>query len=181
MLLQFIGRNWWLLVLRGICAIVFGVLAFTWPGMTLGALVMLFGAYAFADGIIAFVAAFSNSSGTPWWILALAGLVSIGAGSITFLYPGITALVLLVLIAMWALITGVIELAAAIQLRKEIEGELWLGLAGVASVIFGAVLIARPAIGALAVVWMIGAYSILFGVLLVALGLKVKARMTQFA
>ena len=180
-MLQFIGRNWWLLVLRGICAILFGVLAFTWPGMTIGALVLLFGAYALVGGILAFVAAFANSSGTPWWILVLEGLVSIAAALLTFLYPGITAVALLVLIAMWAIVTGVFELAAAIQLRKEIEGEVWLGLAGLASVLFGVVLLARPGIGALAVVWMIGTYSILFGVLLVALGFRVKSRMTQVA
>ena len=180
-MLRFIGRNWWLLVLRGICAILFGVLAFTWPGMTLGVLVLLFGGYALADGILAFVAAFSNSTGTPWWILVLEGLVGIAVASVTFLYPGITAVVLLVLIAMWAIVTGVFELAAAVQLRKEIEGEVWLGLAGLASVLFGLVLLARPGIGALAVVWMIGAYSVLFGVLLVALGFRVKSRMTQFA
>src|SRR6185436_2892709 len=95
-MLQFIGRNWWLLVLRGICAITFGVLAFTWPGMTIGALVLLFGGYALADGILAFVAAFSNSTGTPWWILVLEGLVSVAAAMVTFLYPGITAIMLLI-------------------------------------------------------------------------------------
>lgn len=180
-MLRFIGRNWWLIVLRGVCAILFGVLAFTWPGMTIGALVLLFGGYALVNGILAFVAAFSHSTGTPWWILALEGLVSIAAASVTFLYPGITAVALLVLIAMWAIVTGVFEIGAAIQLRKEIEGEFWLGLAGLASVLFGAVLLARPGIGALAVVWMIGGYSIVFGVMLIALGFGIKARMTQFA
>jgi uncharacterized membrane protein HdeD (DUF308 family) len=180
-MLQFIGRNWWLLVLRGICAILFGVLAFTWPGMTLGALVLLFGVYAFADGILAFVAAFSNSTGRPWWALVLGGLVSIAAAMATFLYPGITAMALLVLIALWAIVTGVVEIAAAIQLRREIKGEVWLGLAGLASLLFGVVLLARPGVGALAVVWMIGGYSVMFGVLLVALGFHVKGRMTQVA
>lgn len=180
-MLQFIGRNWWLVVLRGICAILFGVLAFTWPGMTLGVLILLFGAYAFVNGVLAFIAAFSHSTGTPWWILALEGLVSIAAGIATFLFPGITAVTLLVVMAMWAIITGVFEIGAAIQLRKEIEGEVWLGLAGLASVLFGVVLLARPGVGALAVVWMIGTYSILFGVLIVALGFRVKSRLTQFA
>ena len=180
-MLQFIGRNWWLVVLRGICAILFGVLAFTWPGMTLGVLILMFGIYAFVNGILAFAAAFSNSTGTPWWILALEGLMSIAAALAILLYPGITALVLLVVIAMWAIVTGVIEIAAAIQLRKEIEGEIWLGLAGVASIIFGAALLARPGVGALAVVWMIGAYAVMFGVLLIAMGFHVKARITQMA
>ena len=180
-MLHFLGRNWWLLVLRGICAILFGLLAFTWPGMTLGALVLLFGVYAFANGMLAFAAAFSNSTDTPWGILVLEGAVSIAAASAIFLFPGITAVVLLYVMAMWAIVTGVFQIGAAIQLRKEIEGEVWLGLAGLASVLFGVVLLARPGIGALAVVWIIGGYSVLFGMLLVALGLGVKARMTQVA
>jgi uncharacterized membrane protein HdeD (DUF308 family) len=180
-MLQFIGRNWWLLVLRGICAILFGVLAFTWPGMTLRVLILLFGAYAFTNGILAFAAAVSNSTGTPWWILVLEGLVSVAAALAILLYPGITALVLLVVIATWAIVTGGIEIAAAIQLRKEMEGEIWLGLAGVASIVFGALLLARPGVGALAVAWMIGAYTVMFGVMLIALGFHVKARMTQAA
>ena len=180
-MLHFIARNWWLLVLRGICAILFGVLALTSPGITLGALVLLFGAYAFADGILAFVAAFSNSTGRPWWALVLEGLVGIAAASATFLYTGISAIVLLYVIAAWAIVTGIFEIVAAVQLRKEIEGEVWLALAGLASVFFGAVLFARPGIGALAVMWMIGMYAVLFGVLLVALGFRVKTRMAQVA
>ena len=180
-MLHFIARNWWLLVLRGICAILFGVLALTSPGITLGALVLLFGAYAFADGILAFVAAFSNSTGRPWWALVLEGLVGIAAASATFLYTGISAVVLLYVIAGWAIVTGIFEIVAAVQLRKEVEGEVWLALAGLASVFFGAVLFARPGVGALAVMWMIGTYSVLFGVLLVALGFRVKTRMAQVA
>ena len=114
-------------------------------------------------------------------ILVLEGAVSIAAASAIFLFPGITAVVLLYVMAMWAIVTGVFQIGAAIQLRKEIEGEVWLGLAGLASVLFGVVLLARPGIGALAVVWIIGGYSVLFGMLLVALGLGVKARMTQVA
>jgi len=180
-MLRFIARNWWMLVLRGACAILFGVLAFTWPGVTLGALVLLWGVYAFADGILAFAAAFSGAAGTPWWVLILEGLVSIAAAAAAVLYPGITAIVLLYVIAAWAIVTGVFEIAAAIQLRKEIEGEIWLGLAGLASIFFGLALFARPGAGALAVVWIIGAYAIVFGALLVALGFRVKALKAQFA
>lgn len=180
-MLHFIAKNWWMLVLRGICAILFGVLAFTSPGITLGALILLFGAYAFADGILAFVAAFTHSTGRPWWALVLEGLVSIAAASATFLYTGISAVVLLYVIAAWAIVTGILEIVAAVQLRKEVEGEVWLALAGLVSVFFGAALIARPAVGALAVMWMIGTYSVLFGVLLVALGFRVKTRMAQVA
>ena len=180
-MLHFMARNWWLLVLRGVFAILFGVFAFTWPGITLGTLVLMFGVYAFADGILAFVAAFSHSTGRPWWILALEGLFSIAAAMAAFLYPGITAVVLLFVIAFWAIVTGVVEIAAAIQLRREIEGEVWLGLAGLASVLFGLTLLAQPGVGALAVVWLIGAYSMLIGILLVALGFHVKTRMAQFS
>ncbi len=180
-MLHFIGRNWWLLVLRGICAVLFGLLAFTWPGMTLGALVLLFGAYAFADGILAFVAAFSGSTGRPWWVLVVGGLVSLAAACAALLFPGITTIVLLYLIGTWAIVTGAFEILAAIQLRREIEGEIWLGLAGLASVLFGVILFSRPGVGALAVVWIIGAYSVVFGVLMVALGFHVKGRMMHVA
>jgi uncharacterized membrane protein HdeD (DUF308 family) len=174
MMLRLMARNWWVIVLRGVCAILFGVLAWTWPGVTLGALVLLWGAYAFIDGVLALVSAFSGASGQPWWVLALEGLVGLGAAAAAVMYPGITALVLLYMIAAWAIVTGVFEIAAAIRLRKEIEGEVWLGLAGLASVLFGLLLVAQPGTGALAVVWIIGTYAILFGTLLVALGFRLK-------
>src|SRR5262245_39565865 len=164
-----------MVVLRGACAILFGVLAFTWPGVTLGALVLLYGAYAFADGVLAFAAAISGSVGKPWWVLLLEGVVSIAAAGAAVFYPGLTAIVLLYVIAAWAIVKGVFQITAAIQLRKEIEGEVWLGLAGLASLFFGVVPFARPGPGALAVVWIIGAYAIAFGVLLVALGFRLKA------
>jgi uncharacterized membrane protein HdeD (DUF308 family) len=123
------GRNWWVLVLRGTCAIVFGVFALAWPGVTVGALLLL-GAYAFADGVLAVVAALSGRASTPWGVLLLEGLVGLGAAAAALLFPGVTAIVLLYLIAFWAILTGIVEIAAAIQLRKEIEGEFWLGLAG---------------------------------------------------
>ena len=174
-MLRLIAGNWWLIVLRGVCAILFGLVAWAWPGVTLAALVLLWGAYAFADGVLALVAAISGSTGAPWWVLILAAIVSIGAAGAAVFFPGVTTVVLLYVIAIWAVITGVLEIAAAIQLRKEIEGELWLGLAGLASVLFGFLLIARPGLGAVAVVWMIGLYAIMFGAILVALGFRVKA------
>jgi uncharacterized membrane protein HdeD (DUF308 family) len=174
-MLNFVARNWWLIVVRGVCAMVFGLLAWLWPGVTLGALVLLWGAYAFLDGVLAFAAAFSGSSGKPWWALVLEGVVSLGAAVATLVAPGITAVVLLYVIAAWAIVHGALEIAAAIQLRKEIQGEFWLGLTGLASIVFGILLIARPGVGAVAVVWLIGLYSVAFGVLLVALGFRVKA------
>ncbi len=174
-MLRDVARNWWLLVLRGACAILFGIFAWTWPGVTLGTLVLLWGAYAFADGVLALVAAGSGRTETPWWVLILEGVVSLAAAAAAVFYPGLTAVVLLYVIAAWAIVTGALEVAAAIRLRKEIEGEFWLGLAGVASLVFGFLLIARPAVGALAVVWLIGLYAITFGILLVVLGFRVKA------
>jgi len=173
-MLSLIARNWWLIVLRGVCAILFGLFAWTWPGVTLGVLVLLWAVYAFADGILAFVAAWSGASGRPSWALALEGVVGICAAAAGILYPGVTALVLLYVIAAWALITGVLEIVAAVHLRREIENELWLGLAGLASVFFGLVLIARPGLGAVAVIWIIGTYAMLFGLVLIVLGFRVK-------
>jgi len=178
-MLHHITRNWWMLVLRGVCAILFGLLAFTRPGLTLGALILLWGVYAFADGILAFIAAFSGAGTAPWWVLILEGLVGIAAAGAAFLIPGITALVLLYIIGAWAIVRGLFEIAAAIQLRKEIDNEVWLGLAGVASVFFGIILFARPGVGALAVIWVIGIYALAFGVLLVALGFRVRTPATR--
>ena len=172
--LEMIARNWWSIVLRGVAAILFGLMAWIWPGVTLGALVLLWGCYALADGVLAIVGAFSRTSETPWWALALIGIISIGAGVVAFVYPGLTAVGLLYVMAFWAIATGVVEIVAAIELRREIEGEFWLGLAGAISILFGGLLIARPGIGALAVVWMIGTYAVLFGVALVALCLRLK-------
>ena len=180
MLLQMMARNWWTTVLRGVCAILFGLLALAWPGVTLAALVLVWGAYAFADGVLAFATAFSDTAERPWWALVLTGLVSIGAALFAFFYPGLTAVGLLFVIAFWAIASGALAIVSAIELRRHIEGEVWLGLAGVVSVLFGMLLIARPAIGALAVVWMIGAYAIVSGVLLIALGMEVK-RMAKVA
>jgi uncharacterized membrane protein HdeD (DUF308 family) len=174
MLLERIGRNWWLLVLRGVVAILFGLVAWVWPGLTLTALVLLWGFYALADGVLALVGAFSGTSDTPWWVLALIGIVSIGAAVVAFVFPGLTAVGLLYVIAFWSLITGVSAIVAAIELRREIDGEFWLGLAGAFSILFGAILIARPGIGALAMMWMIGTYAVVFGVMLIALGFRVR-------
>lgn len=165
--------SWWALVLRGLAAIGFGVLAFLWPHITLTALVFLWGAYALVDGVLAIAAGVkSHGENKRWWVLLLEGILGVAAGVIAFVIPGITALVLLIVIAAWAMVTGVFEIAAAIQLRKFIKGEWLLALAGVASVLFGFALLLNPGAGAIALVWLIGAYAIVFGVLLIALGLR---------
>jgi uncharacterized membrane protein HdeD (DUF308 family) len=165
------SRHWWAFALRGLVAILFGVLAFAWPGVTLQVLVLLWGAFAFVDGVLALVAAIRTDNDHRWGLL-LEGIVGIGAGIVTFLYPGLTALVLLYIIAVWALLTGVLELVAAVRLRKVIQNEWWLALSGIVSVLFGIVLLAAPGAGALAVVWLIAAYAIVFGILNLALAVR---------
>jgi uncharacterized membrane protein HdeD (DUF308 family) len=174
MIVELLSRTWWVLLLRGIFAIAFGVLAFVWPGITLASLVLLFGAWALVDGVFSIVGAIRGGGSEPWWLLLLEGLVGVGIGVLTVFAPGVTALALLFYIAIWAIATGVLEIAAAIALRKEIEGEWLLGLGGLASVAFGAMLVARPGAGALAVLWLIGAYALVFGALLVLLGLRAR-------
>jgi uncharacterized membrane protein HdeD (DUF308 family) len=175
-LLRTLAENWWLLLLRGIASIVFGVLAFVWPGLTLVALILLWGAYAIADGGVALWAGISGKGGeiAPRWWLAIVGIVGLLAGLVAFVSPGLTALVLLMFIAGWAIVIGVLEIWGAIQLRKEIEGEWWLILSGLLSIAFGALLFARPGPGALALVWVIGAFAILHGCTLIGLAFRLK-------
>ncbi len=168
-------HNWWSVVLRGVVAILFGLAAFVWPGITLLVLVTLFAAYAFVDGVLALIGTVRAAQhNQEWWPLALEGAAGVIIGLITFFSPSITALVLIFYIAAWAIITGVLEIWQAVRLRREIDNEWLLGLAGLASVIFGVLVIAMPSAGALAVVWIIGSYALLFGVLLVALGFRLR-------
>ena len=169
-----LSRNWWAVSLRGLAGILFGIITFIAPGISLAALVLLFGAYAFADGVLAIVTATRRRGNDRWGMLLLEGLVGVAAGVLTLLWPGITALALLYVIAAWALVTGGFEIAAAIRLRKVITGEWILGLSGILSVALGVLLILAPGPGALAVVIWIGAYAFVFGVLLFALGLRLK-------
>jgi uncharacterized membrane protein HdeD (DUF308 family) len=167
--------SWWALALRGLAAVIFGILAFVWPHITLTALVFLFGAYALVDGAFAIVAGIkSHGEFKRWGLLLLQGILSVAAGVFAFMIPAMTAFILLVLIASWAIVSGAFQIAAAIQMRKHIKGEWLLALAGVFSILFGAVLLLNPVAGALAVVWIIGGYSIVFGVMLMALGFKLR-------
>ena len=172
-----LARHWWAIALRGLAAIIFGILAFAMPGVTLTVLVLLFGAYALVDGIFNLIAAVSGRSGQQsWWMLLLEGLVSVAAGLVTFFMPGLTALTLVYVISAWAIITGVLEVVAAIRLRKEITNEWWLVLSGVLSIVFGGLVAAFPGAGALALVFWIGAYAVVFGAMLVALGFRLRRR-----
>ncbi|MGO9702980.1 MAG: HdeD family acid-resistance protein [Xanthobacteraceae bacterium] len=175
LLLAKLAENWWLLLLRGLAAIAFGVIAFFWPGITLVALTYLFGIYAIVDGLFAIWAAFnaSGDAGPRWW-LGLSGVVSIVAGVLAFAYTGMTALVLLMFIAAWAIVIGLLQLYAAIQLRKIINNEWWLILSGLLSIAFGAVMIAWPGTGALAVIWTIAWFAVFFGCMFVGLAFELK-------
>jgi len=133
-----LAKNWWVLALRGVLAIVFGVLAALMPGITLFALVLLFGSYAIIDGGFAIVAAIRRrGTAGPWWALLLEGLIGIAAGVVTFVFPGLSALALVYVIGAWAIFTGVLEILAAFVLRRQIQGEWWLAATGVLSIIFG--------------------------------------------
>jgi uncharacterized membrane protein HdeD (DUF308 family) len=169
------SRTWWVFLIRGIAAILFGIAAFLWPGLTIAVLVLLFGAYALVDGIFAIIAGISARKEVErWWMMIIVGVAGIATGVLTFLWPGITALVLLYIIAAWAIVTGIFQIAAAIRLRREIEGEWWLILGGIASVIFGVLLVIMPGAGALASVWIIGIYAVFFGILMIVLAFRLR-------
>ena len=172
--LESLTRNWWALALRGVAGILFGIITFLWPGISLAALVFLFGAYAFADGVLSIVSAVRRRAGDRWWLLLLQGIVGIGAGVVTLFWPGITALALLAVIAAWALIGGALQVAAAIRLRKVITGEWLLALGGVLSIALGVLLLIFPGPGALALVLWTGAYAFVFGIVLLVLGFKLR-------
>jgi uncharacterized membrane protein HdeD (DUF308 family) len=169
-------RNWWALALRGGVAVLFGLIALVWPDITLEALILLFGAYALVDGVFAIVSAVRHSEDRQdWWSLLVEGIVGIAIGIIAFVWPDLTALALLYLIAVWAVITGVLDIVAAVRLRQAIEGEWLLGLSGLMSVILGLLLVAFPGSGAVAIVWLIGAFAIAVGTILIALGLRLRS------
>lgn len=174
-----LARNWWLFLLRGIAGIAFGLITFFAPGISLAALVLLFGAYALADGVFAIWSAIRRHGEDRWWVLLLQGLLGIAAAAVTLLWPGITALALLFVIAAWALVTGVLEIAVAIRLRKAITNEWLLVLSGIASVVLGVLLVLNPAVGALVVVLWIGAYALVSGALLVGLSFRLRRELKR--
>ncbi len=170
-------RNWWVYVLRGVAALAFGVLSWVLPGMALLTLVLLFGAYAIVDGGSALAATVEEkrSHERPRWLLVAYGIVGILAGVVAFIAPGITAFALLMLIAARAIVVGGLEIAAAIRLRKEIHGEWLLALSGVLSILLGVALFLFPGLGALGLLLWIGAWAVVVGGLLVALGIKLRS------
>ena len=174
-MLQTLARNWWAIVLRGVFAVLFGIGTFVWPGLTLAALVLLLGGYLVVDGVLAVLWALSKrNQGAFSWEVFLVGLASLGAGIVTLLWPGVTALALLWVLAVWAIVRGIFEILAAFHLRKELSNEWLLILNGVLTVLFGLVLIFAPVAGILAALWMLGTFAIIAGIVMIVLGFRLK-------
>ena len=168
--------HWWALAIRGGIAILFGLAALLRPGIALEALILLFGAYALVDGVFAIVGVFGGTrGGTPRWLLLIEGIAGILAGLIAFVLPGLTALLLLYLVAAWAIFTGIFEIATALRLRREIRGEWALIIGGALSVLFGVILVVvSPFAGLLSLIWLIGIYAIAFGILMLVTAFSVR-------
>lgn len=174
-MLERLIRNWWVLALRGVLAIVFGVIAALWPRITILSMVWLWGAYALVDGAFALAAAVRAAGREqPWMMLVLRGAVGLAAGIAAFVWSGITALAMIYLIAGWAIVSGIFEIAAAVRLRQVIEGEWLLGLSGVLTILLGVLLVIRPGAGLLAWAWMIGAYAVFFGIVMLILAFRLR-------
>lgn len=169
-----LAQNWWVFLLRGIVAIAIGIVAFVWPGITLVSLVLLFGIYAAADGILAIASAITGHTPLPRWWLALVGIAGLAAAFMAFTRPGLTTAVLLLVIAAWAIAVGTMQVIGAILLRKEIDNEWFLGLSGLCSIIFGAILLFRPGLGALALLFTLGTFAVIEGLLLIAFSIRLK-------
>ena len=174
-MIDVLARNWWAIAIRGIAAILFGLCAFFIPGAALWALVILFGAYCLVDGVFAIVAALRAAQAHERWAqLLFAGIFGIFIAAITLFEPGFTALALVYIMAAWAVVTGAFELIAAFELRRQLPGEVWWLLAGLCSIVFGLFLFWQPGTGALAVLWLIGAYALAFGVFLLGLAFRLR-------
>lgn len=179
-MLEVMSRNWWAYLIRGIAAVLFGITVLIWPGIALTSLVLLWGIYAVADGIFAIIAGIQgHPEVSNRWLAVLQGVVSIIAGVVAFVWPGITAMALLYVVASWAIVTGALEVIAAIQLRKEITDEFWLGLGGVLSIVFGVLLFIYPGSGMLSLLWLLGIYAIVFGVSTIFLSFRLRGETQQ--
>ncbi|TDE43401.1 HdeD family acid-resistance protein [Nonomuraea mesophila] len=168
-----IASSWWMLLVRGLAAIVFGFLALIWPGITLLVLVIFFAAYALVNGVFALLSSIRHGASSRVWLIA-SGIIAIIAGVLAFAWPGITSFALLYVVAFWAIFSGVAEIVAGVQLRKDIDNEWMLIVGGALSVIFGVLLLIWPGAGLLSLVWLLGVFAILYGIVEIALALRVK-------
>ena len=167
--------SWWAMVVRGMIGIALGITAFLWPAITLRVLVLLFAGYAIIDGVLAFAGATqARRARQQSGFLALEGAVGLLAGAITLARPTITTTILVYVIAAWAILTGILEIGAAIRLRQTIQGEWLMAFFGLMSVMFGIAIAVAPALGALAIALWIGAYAFASGVVLMALGFRLR-------
>jgi uncharacterized membrane protein HdeD (DUF308 family) len=174
-MLSSLTRNWWLVALRGTLAVIFGVIAFAMPGITFEALVLLFGAYMFVDGVMVFsFGLMAAGDGAQWWPLVLGGILGIGLGVLTFARPEAMGLALVYVVGFWAIVTGLLEIVGAIRLRDVISGEWLMALSGALSIIFGALVVSQPNSGAIALVYLFGFYAILAGISQIALGFRLR-------
>jgi uncharacterized membrane protein HdeD (DUF308 family) len=169
------ARMWWAFLLRGVLAIIFGVVVLLFPGIGLTTLVLFFAVWMISDGFAELIGAWRTRGQKNWWVGILEGVAGLVAGILAVLLPGLTSLVLLYLVAGWAIVTGVLEIYAAIKLREEITGELWMGLAGLLSVLFGLYLIVFPGAGILSLLWLAGVFAIVFGAFMLMLGWRLRA------
>jgi len=171
-----LAQNWWVLALRGVLGILFGLIAFVYPGATMLSLVLVFAAYALVDGIFAIVSAVRAArKHERWGLLVAEGMANILTGIIAFVWPGITVVAFVLLMAAWALVSGTLMLAAAFRLRND-HGRWWLAFGGVVSILYGLLLVIAPLIGALVLTWWLGAYAIIFGAALLVLAFQLRAR-----
>jgi len=177
LMMAVLAQNWWAIGIRGVLAIVFGLIALFLPGATMLSLVIVFAAYALVDGVFGMVSAIRSArQHERWGYLLLEGLVNIAAAAVAVLWPGITVVAFVLLIAVWAILTGILELAAAFRLEIA-DGRGWLIFGGIVSVLYGVLLIAAPMIGAVVLTWWLGAYALVFGVSLVVLAFRLRARL----
>ncbi len=172
-MLEAMARNWWVLLIRGIAAILFGFAVILFPNLSLVLLVTFLAAYLFVDGVFALIAAFQSRNHPRWWLLALEGVLGVLAGIAAFYFPAGAVLTVFYIVVFWAIVTGVIEIISAIELRQQIQNEWMLILSGVVSVIFGGVLLFNPGAGVLTLLWLVGVLSLAFGVMLVILAFRV--------
>ncbi|MEO8608014.1 MAG: HdeD family acid-resistance protein [Chloroflexota bacterium] len=182
-MLTMLAKNWWVVALRGVIAILFGIALLVAPPIVITTMVLFFGAYALIDGIGAIFTAVQHRTQPRWWLLLLEGIIGVVAGILVFMYPTFAAInavfFVLYIVAFWSIFTGVTEIMQAIQLRKEIEGEFWLGLSGALSVLFGIFLLIAPGTGILALITIVAAYAIVFGVFLLFLAFRLRGHSGQ--
>jgi uncharacterized membrane protein HdeD (DUF308 family) len=169
-----LARAWWAFLLRGILGIVFGVIVLLFPAIGLIAVLALFAAWAIIGGTMQLVTAWQGRQQKNWWVGILEGLAGVAAGVIAIIWPDLTALALLFIIAFWAIVTGVLQIVLAIRMREQIRGELFLGLAGLIAVLFGLVLVINPGAGLLSVLWLVGIFAIAIGATFFLLGLRLR-------